>query len=121
MIRDICSWKELEEAAWAAHERKQPSHRESKKKNREGGTGKKVLQEVGNADEKDENEATDRLERMSSACDKCANQCSRSDDEEGEGRVCCQCMSKEEKCSSTQERKRGGSKYWEIEGLMVWP
>jgi hypothetical protein len=40
--------------------------RESKKRNREGVTGKRVLQEVGNADEKDENQSTDRLERMSS-------------------------------------------------------
>ena len=39
-------------------------------------------QEVGNADEKDENEATDRLEKLSSAYDKCENRCSRSDDEE---------------------------------------
>jgi hypothetical protein len=59
----------------AAHEREQPSQRESKKRNREGGTGKRVLQEVENADEKDEDEATGRLERMSSAGDKCANQC----------------------------------------------
>ena len=36
----------------------------------EGGTGKLVLLEVGNADEKDENEVTDRLERMSSACER---------------------------------------------------
>ena len=56
--------------------------------NTEGGTGKIVLQEVGNADEKDENEVTERLERMSSACDKRANRCS-SDDEEREGRACC--------------------------------
>ena len=73
MIEDICSWKlsieELAEAAssGATHERRQPSQRESNKRNREGGTGKRVLQGVGNADEKGEDEATDRLERMSSA------------------------------------------------------
>ena len=70
MLRDMSSWKELAEAAWAAHGRKQPSQRESKKRNREGGTGKGVPQVVGNADEKDENDAIDRLERISSACDK---------------------------------------------------
>ena len=43
-------------------------------------------------------------ERMSIACDKCANQCSRSDDEKGKGRVCCQCMSREG--TGTQECKR---------------
>ena len=68
MIGDICSWKELDEAAWAAHEGRQPSQRESKKRNREGGTGKGVLQgvdEVVSADDKDENEVTDRLGRIS--------------------------------------------------------
>ena len=103
MIRDICSRKELAEAAWAAHEGEQLSQRESKKRSRERGTGKRVLQEVENADEKDEDEAAGRLERMSGASDKCANQCSRSDDEEGEGRVCCQCTGKEEKGTDRQE------------------
>ena len=93
MIRDICSWKELAAAAWAAHGRKQPSQREStEKRNREGGTGERVLQEVGDADGKDEIEVTDRPERMSSACDKFANRCSRSYDEEREGGVSCQRM-----------------------------
>ena len=74
-------------------------------RNREGGTGKRVLQGVGKADEKNENEATDRLERTSSACDKCTGPCSRSDDDEGEGKVCCQCMGREENCTGIQESK----------------
>ena len=53
MKRDICSLKELAEAAWAAHEGEQPSERESKKRSREGGTGGKTLQGVENADEND--------------------------------------------------------------------
>ena len=105
MPGDICPCKELAEAAWAAHERRQPSQKESKKRNREGDTGKQVPQDVGNADEKDENETTDRLERMSSACDKCANRCRRTDDEEREGGVCCQCMGKEDNCTGIQECK----------------
>ena len=87
MIRDISSWKELAEVAWAAHEGKQPSQRESKKRNREGCTGKVVLQEVENADEKDEDESAGRLGRMPSACEKCTKLGSRSDDDKGEGRV----------------------------------
>ena len=55
MIRDICLCKELAEAAWAAHKERQPSQRESKKRNWEGGTGKGVLHGVGNTDEKDKN------------------------------------------------------------------
>ena len=39
-IRDICSSKELADAAWVALEGTQLSLRESKKRNREGGTGR---------------------------------------------------------------------------------
>ena len=106
MPGDICPCKELAEAAWAAHERRQPSQKESKKRNREGGTGKGVLRgvdEVVSPDEKDENETTGRLGRMQSACEKCTKLCSRSDDDQGEGIACCQCTSREEKCIGIQE------------------
>ena len=106
MIKDICSWKELAEAAWAAHEGEQPRQRESKKRSREGGTGGRTPQGVENADEKDEDEAAGRLKRMSGASDKCAEQCWRSDDDEEEGRVCCQCKGKEEKGTDALECKR---------------
>ena len=106
MIKDICSWKELAEAAWAAHEGEQPRQRESKKRSREGGTGGRTPQGVENADEKDEDEAAGRLKRMSGASDKCAEQCWRSDDDEEEERVCCQCKGKEEKGTDALECKR---------------
>jgi hypothetical protein len=98
-----CSWKELVESGWAAHEGEQPSQRESKKRSGEGGTGGRTPQGIENADEKDEDEAASRLERMPGAIDKCANQCLRSDDDEEEGRVCCQCTGKEEKGTDTLE------------------
>ena len=77
MIRDICSWKELTGEAWAAHEGEHPSQRQSTQKNLKGGKGKRVPQGVGNTDEKDKHELTDRLKRMSSTCDKCAKLCSK--------------------------------------------
>lgn len=75
--REMCKWKELADAAWLAHDEKQPCQRESKKRIREGDTVEKELQRVVNADENEGNELTGRLEKLKAAYEKCAKSCSR--------------------------------------------
>ena len=61
-----------------------------------------------------------RLERMSGASDKCAEQCWRSDDDEEEGEYAANARAKRRKAQMHWSARGAGSKHWEIEGLMVW-
>jgi hypothetical protein len=92
MTRDICLWKKLAEAAWAAHERRREFTRKEAK-----------IQE-------DEPKRRHREKGMPSACEKCTKLCSRNDDDEGEGNLCyCQCMSREENSTAYRCARGAGS------------
>ena len=62
MIKDICSWKELAEAAGAAEEGGRLRHREFTQRSRAGGIGGRKPLEDESADEKERAEAAGRCE-----------------------------------------------------------
>ena len=91
MVKDVCYWSELSDAAWREWQRR-ATRELSKKMNRQGVVVREILAEASDTSDR-EKEWMEVKERAGEAevCSQCASLCSRGDQGVDNPMICCQC------------------------------